>query len=72
MRIMSESSENTTDVKTAEAGPDVQAVFCINVRSDVIIGHLENDHPRVQTLGFAGFFGLPISHQSHGPLSRAL
>lgn len=70
MHIMGESSENATDAKTAEAGPDVQAVFCIDVRSEVMRRHLENDNPRVQTLGFAGFFGLPISHQSLGPFSE--
>lgn len=58
------------DPKSANVKADVQAVFCIDVRSEVMRRHLENDNPRVQTLGFAGFFGLPVSHQSHGPYSE--
>ena len=46
--------------------PAVQAVFCIDVRSEVMRRALEGAAPQVQTLGFAGFFGLPISYQAIG------
>ncbi|MBW4933095.1 YbcC family protein [Marinobacter sp. F4206] len=47
--------------------PDLQAVFCIDVRSEVLRRHLETVHSGVQTIGFAGFFGIPTSFQSLGP-----
>jgi uncharacterized protein YbcC (UPF0753/DUF2309 family) len=37
-----------------------QVVCCIDVRSEVLRRHLERVAPDVHTLGFAGFFGVPL------------
>lgn len=42
--------------------PLAQAVFCIDVRSEVLRRAIEAVDESIETFGFAGFFGLPVEY----------
>ena len=62
--------DHSTPVATGQR-PDIEAVFCIDVRSEVFRRALESQSPGIRTHGFAGFFGVPIEYvplgHNHGP-----
>lgn len=59
-------SIHSEDSMVNDSSPEIQAAFCIDVRSELYRRNLEAALPEIQTIGFAGFFGVPLSHTSFG------
>ncbi|MEC7814908.1 MAG: DUF2309 domain-containing protein [Pseudomonadota bacterium] len=66
-RFFADLSAGQSAQPDTEVRPEVQAAFCIDVRSEVFRRHFEAAYPEARTSGVAGFFGMPVAHCSHGP-----
>jgi hypothetical protein len=65
-RLASALANGSGGEVTVSERPFLQATFCIDVRSEVFRRALESVDAGIATIGFAGFFGLPLAHHAHG------
>ena len=62
--LLAKIQGNHRQVTPLKERPLAQAAFCIDVRSESFRRHFESV-AEVETFGYAGFFGIPISHRSY-------
>jgi len=69
-KMLKNISAHRGTIPELETRPHAQLVFCIDVRSESFRRHIETQGP-YETLGFAGFFGIPINYQAFDSNVRA-
>lgn len=62
-RLIIDKINNQKIIKKSKVEPKVQAVFCIDVRSELYRRNLEAANEEIETMGFAGFFAFPIKYK---------
>jgi uncharacterized protein len=58
--------KNHSPKAVASGQKSLQAVFCIDVRSEIFRRSLEAQSDEIETIGFAGFFGMTIEYLKFG------
>ena len=61
-----EKLRSQPELAPAVGQKSVQAIFCIDVRSEVFRRSLEAQSDEIETIGFAGFFGMAIEYLKFG------
>jgi uncharacterized protein YbcC (UPF0753/DUF2309 family) len=62
-RLIIDKINNQKVIIKDKVDPKVQAVFCIDVRSELYRRNLEAANEEIETMGFAGFFAFPIKYK---------
>ncbi len=66
VRRMIVEKMNFKHLDSSKRRPLAQMAFCIDVRSEVIRREIEKKSEEIETIGFAGFFGVPIALKKLG------
>ncbi|WP_434622025.1 YbcC family protein [Azospirillum sp. B2RO_4] len=64
-RALAQTFAQERAARPSPGRPILQTAFCIDVRSELFRRALESTGPGIETIGFAGFFGLALSHRRH-------
>lgn len=57
-------NKNLSTEEYHQSPPKTQILFCIDVRSEIIRRNIEEMNSSIKTIGFAGFFGMPLDYKS--------